>query len=133
MLVPAFVVIAAACGGNVFDLEVGQCFDDPNSFDEVSDVPIVECVEPHDNEIYEVFDLPDGDYPGIDSVEETSQQACLASFEVFVGSDYATSALDIGYLYPTSETWRSGDREVVCMVYDLSGSKLTSTVRGSGL
>lgn len=133
LLAPIFALIASACTGNVFSLEVGQCFDDPSSFDEVTDVPIVECQGPHDNEIYEVFDLPDGDYPGIDNVESTSESACLAAFEPFVGRDYASSALDIGYLYPTPDTWRNGDREVICMVYNLSGDKLLSPASGSGL
>ena len=56
----AFVlgVAATACGddgGNVFSLEAGDCFDlDGATGEEVSDVPIVECSEPHDAEVFYV-------------------------------------------------------------------------------
>lgn len=132
LFIIVLALVASACSGNVFDLEVGQCFDDPPSFDEVANVDIVECSEPHDNEIYLAFDLADGSYPGEVSVEETAVQSCLAGFEPFVGQAYETSTLDIGYLFPTSETWQQGDREIVCLVYDLSGTPLTGTVEGSG-
>lgn len=132
LMVPIFALAVSACsGGNVFSLEAGQCFDDPDNFEEVSNVPIVECSEPHHNEVYDVFELPDGAYPGIISVEMTAEDACLAGFEPFVGLDYASSQWDIGYLYPTPDTWENGDREVVCMVYDLSGQRTSGTAGGS--
>ncbi len=129
----AFALAAAACSGNVFDLEVGQCFNDPDSFEEVANVDIVECAEPHDNEVFELFDIPDGDFPGDVAVGETAVEGCLAAFDPYVGRDYASSAYDIRYLVPTSDTWSSGDREVVCILYDLNGAALTGSVRGSGL
>lgn len=129
----AFAVIAVACGGNVFELEVGQCFDDPDSFDEVANVEIVECAEPHDNEVYELFDLPDGDYPGDTTIEDNAVDGCLAAFDVYVGRDYASSSLDMRFLVPTPDTWGSGDREVVCVLYDLNGAQLTGSVQGTGI
>lgn len=131
-LLLALALLAAACSGNVFDLEVGQCFNDPDSFDEVANVDIVDCEEPHDNEVYHLFDLADGSYPGLDAVESDAVDGCLAAFEPFVGRDYQTSELDIRYLYPTPDTWDDGDREIVCALFDLSGAQMTGTERNSG-
>ena len=56
------LAVAMACTGNVFSLEVGDCFNDPDSgFEEVTDVEIVECSENHDNEVYALSDYPAGD------------------------------------------------------------------------
>ncbi|HSF84469.1 MAG TPA: septum formation family protein [Acidimicrobiia bacterium] len=130
-LLLALGLITAACSANVFDLEVGQCFNDPDSFDEVANVDIVECSEPHDNEVYHVFDLADGEYPGLSSVETEAEDGCLGAFDSFVGMDYQSSALDIRYLYPTPDTWDNGDREIVCALFDLSGDPMTGTAEGS--
>jgi hypothetical protein len=52
VLVVAMLVLSA-CSAEVLTLAVGTCFDDPDEFDLVdsSDVPIVECDVPHDNEV----------------------------------------------------------------------------------
>ncbi len=129
----ALALVATACSGNVFDLEVGQCFDNPNTFDEVANVDIVDCAEPHDNEVYHLFDLADGAFPGDASAGDSAIEGCLATFDGYVGADYAESILDIRYLVPTSDTWSNGDREVVCILYHLNDDKLTGSMRGSGV
>ena len=130
-------VVAAGCGddeGNVFSLEEGQCFDDPQATGEISDVPIVECDEPHDNEVFFTFDLPDGDYPGDIAVQEQASEGCLGAFEGYVGLDYATSELDILFLSPTSDSWdQADDREVVCFLYRVDQEKMTGSMQGSGI
>lgn len=130
-LLLALAIVVAACSGNVFDLEVGQCFNDPDSFDEVANVDIVDCEEPHDNEVYHLFDLADGDYPGTTAVEGEAIDGCLEAFEPFIGREYATSQFEVRYLYPTPETWDDGDREIVCAVFDLSGNQVTGSAEGT--
>lgn len=134
--VVALLVLAlatTACSNNVFDLEVGQCFNDPDSFDEVANVEIVDCTEPHDNEVFHLFDIADGSFPGDTGVSESAVEGCLAQFDGYVGLDYASSVLDIRYLVPTSETWSDGDREVVCILYHLNNEKLTGSMQGSAV
>ena len=133
MLVLTVALIATACSGNVFDLEVGQCFDDPDDFGEVANVDIVDCEEPHDNEVYHLFDIPDGDYPGASAVDSEAVDGCLAAFDAYVGTEYLDSRLEIRYLYPSSDTWGQGDREVVCSLYDFEDKQLTGSMRGSGI
>ncbi|MBN4047572.1 septum formation family protein [Acidimicrobiaceae bacterium AH-315-P05] len=126
--------ISAACSsGNVFAIEVGQCFNDPDNFEEVSDVEMVDCSDPHDNEAYHVYDMTQDDFPGDAAVQDLAQIECVARFDAYVGSDYATSSLDIGAFFPTNETWDQNDREVICFLYDLDFSKLTGLSEGSSL
>lgn len=132
-IVAVVALVVAACSSNVFELEVGDCFDDPDNFIEVSDVEIVECEEPHDNEVYALFVIPDGDYPGEDALETRSINDCLDAFQPYVGRDFASSSLDASYLFPSSESWAVGDREVACFTFDFGGAKLNRSVAGSGL
>jgi hypothetical protein len=130
-------VLLAACSGNVFDLAVGDCFDDGDmavaGVEEVGDVPMVECSEPHDNEVYAVVTV-DGDvFPGEEAIQSTADDMCLEAFDGFVGLDYQTSTLDFGWLVPTADTWAAGDRVVACFVYRMDYEKVTGTLQGTGI
>lgn len=118
---------------SVFTLELGQCFDDQVIEGEVQEVPIVPCDQPHDNEVYAIFDLEgSGAYPGDDVVQQQAGEGCLAEFEPFVGLDYQSSVLDASFLSPTAQGWvELGDREVVCYVFRLDLQKVTGTLRGT--
>ena len=134
LVLAALALVVGACGaGNVFSLEVGQCFDNPDATDEVSDVPIVECSTAHDNEVYYLFDLPDGDYPGLSAVQLAADDGCFAQFEPYVGQTYAESALGYWALYPTEGSWDQNDREIVCVLSDYEDGQLTGSMRGSGV
>lgn len=119
---------------SVFSLREGDCFDDPGpGLTETSGVPVVPCSQPHDNEIYRVFNLDSGAFPGSDEVEEAANNGCLAAFASFVGEPYETSELDFFALFPTRESWTElGDRAVLCSVYELDLSKLVGTARNAG-
>lgn len=128
----------AGCGllggeGNVFELAVGDCFDNAEGSDaEVSDVPIVDCAEPHDNEVFHSFEAAEGDFPGDDALVEQAEAECLPAFAEYVGAEYADSTLDIFPITPTSGSWENGDREVICALYDVDLEKLEGSMQGSG-
>lgn len=118
---------------SVFDLAAGICFDDGTVFDEdeVEQVPVVDCAAPHDNEIYAAFDLPDGEFPGSDEVDELGNEGCLDRFPAFVGIDYASSRYVVSTIYPTASSWEDGDREIICFLYDIDFAKLTGSAEGT--
>lgn len=120
--------------GNVFSLRAGQCFDDPEvEVEEVTNVTIVDCGSPHDNEIYAVFDAPGSDYPGSKDLTALANAGCLARFTSFVGVAFDISDLHATFLAPTEESWSSrDDREVICYLFDGDGAKLEGTMRGVG-
>lgn len=127
----AACMVTAACASSVLTLDTGTCFDDPESFEEVTDVPVVDCSESHDNEVIGSFDLPAGEYPGDPAVASGAEEGCLARFEPYVGTDYPSSAYDLGWFTPTSDSWDAGDREVICFVYDVTLAKIIGSVAGS--
>lgn len=129
--------LVACSDGNVFSLAVGTCFDDIDAFYEeggggVEDVPIVECDEPHDNEVFALFDIAGDAFPGTSAVGTEAETGCVDRFEDYVGIDYASSRFVASWLTPTSQSWDAGDREVVCFLYDIDLAELEGSARDSG-
>ncbi len=107
----------AAVGTDPFELRVGDCIDDDVAAGEVLQVPVVDCDSEHTAEAYHSERLPDGDYPGPESVKSTAVETCLGSFEEFAGIDYDDSQrLDFAWYSPTEGSWSRGDREVLCLI-----------------
>lgn len=134
MTILALSLVVAACGGDksVFDLAVGDCFDDdPDAGDAVSSVATVDCGKPHDNEIYFEYSMTDAAFPGREATTQSAAERCIAEFEGFVGLSYPESDLDIFPITPTLESWGEGDRVVFCALYALDLSKLTGSMRGA--
>ena len=127
----ALVVSACGGGGNVFTIEVGACFDDTEE-SQVSSVPEVDCAEPHDNEVFAVFDYTDADtFPGNEALDAAATDLCIAQFQDYVGAAYLDSTLEVFPIIPTQASWDDGDREVICALYNDDFSKLTGSMRGS--
>ncbi len=115
---------------SVFDLRTGDCFDEPAG-NQVSHLMVMPCAEPHDNETFAIFELDDGDYPGVGAVDGIAEEECLAAFADFVGIEYADSELAVSTFTPTADSWKDGDRDVVCFLQDLAGGKLTGSMAGA--
>lgn len=94
----------------------------------------VSCTSPHDNEIVGSAQHPDASaYPGQAALETFAATPCIAAFNAYVGGDFQTSSLAMLPIVPTESTWARGDRAITCVVLSHDGTKLTSSVRGSGL
>jgi hypothetical protein len=127
-------LFAASCSseGNVFALAVGDCFG--GTVDgEVSDVPVVDCDEPHESQVFGLLDVPGDSLPiGTESYE----QGCLDLFESAIGTPFDTSVVYLSMLYPTQASWDQGDREVVCYGFEIDDAgdpiKVTGTILNSG-
>lgn len=121
---------------DVFSLAVGDCLNDLDANGEVSAVPKVDCVEPHDSEVYLSVLMDDGDFPGAEAITTASEDGCLRAFDAFVGAPYETSLVDYNSYQPTEATWAAGDREILCIVmeYDVDGNpvKTVGSLAGTG-
>lgn len=129
------VLVGASCSddGNVFNLEVGSCFQEPGNSFEVADVETVDCEDPHFAEVYHTEDIDGDDFPGNASVATSRDEICSSSFEDFTGVAFEIEAnFDIYSLVPTEESWESGDREVACSITKLGGGQLTGSAEGEG-
>lgn len=124
---------------DAFSLRMGDCFDNTRSLagdgaGEVSSLPGVPCSQPHDNEVYAVFNVDYDSFPGDDQMGEMAFDACMQRFEGFVGIDYDSSSLDIATLYPSKDSWSmQKDREVVCALYDMNGNKVTGSAKDTAI
>ena len=133
------IVVLAACEGNVFSLKVGDCYNgavmNTEEHIEVADVGLVSCDDPHKNEVYAVFELPDSSWKGEDYVFEQASIGCGARFEAFVGIEYELSTLWIDIIYPLEDGWKEKDhRQVTCSVTESSGEsamKVSGSAKGS--
>jgi hypothetical protein len=128
-------LLVSACTGNVFELSVGDCYLAPDDPDEITDVEVVDCDEPHDHEVFHAFELPDGEFPDDEAMVAAIEQECTGeAFTSYVGSEYASSEIFLSPLTPSEETWDTGDREVVCtgVLEPGSGEQLTGSFEASG-
>ena len=118
---------------NAGELKVGDCFDEPSTATEVSDVQHHPCEEPHTAEVIFVGDMS-GDnnaYPSSDAVFEYVSVNCIPSFTTYTGQGLDGATLDVGYFHPTSEGWGKGDRGVICYAINLDGSPMTGSLKAA--
>lgn len=116
-------------GGNiaVSSLRPGDCVNGLETGQIGLTVPAVPCSEPHEAEVYSVFDVTQGGaWPGEDPVIQEAEDRCLRELEDNFPDEYADNQVDIFYLHPSEATWRAGDREVICLTYYLDGRRTGS-------
>jgi hypothetical protein len=117
-----------------FRIRLGDCIGGAMT-DIVESVEGIPCDQPHEEEVYHAFNLPDGDgsYPGDTTVDELAGTGCYEAFGSFVGIAYEEStAYAFGWLQPTRESWSNlGDREVLCLVGNVDGSLKTGSAGGT--
>lgn len=135
ILIALLAMLASACAGSVFSLSVGECFDNPGDSGvsgEITTVPMRDCSEPHDNEVYASIIMQNDDFPGEEAASQIAEQGCLDRFEDFVGFDYQTSDFGFSSLTPTRESWAQDDREILCVISNYDGTQKTGTARNAG-
>ena len=117
---------------SVFDLDVGDCFSVES--DELTSVVVVDCEEPHEYEAFAVLDHEAGEadpFPGDELMLEYGNTECQAPFQAYVGVEYETSIWFITSVFPSEETWATGDREIVCTLNQQDADSEPIAVTGS--
>lgn len=123
--------IDTATDVDVLDVKLGDCLFTPTGDDgNVSSLSVVPCDVPHEDEVYHVFTMEDGAFPGAD-MDNVLWSVCTAEFERFVDIDWSESELEWWPLVPTAQSWAVGDRDVLCLVYELSGDLITGSLAGA--
>ena len=122
VLVPVLgAALVVAIVGNlgtktVTALKPGDCVTSLEVSDNVTNLPVTDCAQAHEGEVYFVFDLPKGDYPGDDKVQKQSEDRCAKEINTYAGAG-ADEKFDIFYLRPSPDDW-SRDRGVTCIATD---------------
>lgn len=108
---------------SVATLQEGDCIQDPGLVEVIENVEAVGCNEPHEVEVFAVIELnqPDGArFPGNDAVYESGMDRCLPEFAGYVGTSYETSVYWVDAWTPIEDGWDRGDREVLCVIYEVT-------------
>lgn len=133
LLVTAMLAGCTLLPGSVTSLAVGDCFDEPGTEGEVSEVQHQPCDQPHDAEVIFVVThpAPAGEsYPVVSGFEDFIREQCVPAFATFTGRDYDTDTeLEMGYFHPTLSGWGEGDRGFTCYVTRIDGAKSSQSYR----
>ena len=116
-------------------MRVGQCIllPEDKSATTATTIDKTSCTREHDAEVFALASAPDGDFPGAEALNRQAETECISAFDAYVGSDYLTSTLDATWMIPTKDSWAQKDRTIVCLARPLDHSKLTQSVKESGL
>jgi DNA-binding SARP family transcriptional activator len=122
-------------------VEVGDCLNLPAasdrrpgsvSTDETAlSVWLLPCEQPHEREVFHLFELPVGPYPGEAQVQAFAREQCTVRFEEYVGVAPERSGLHFVYVWPSRATWGTGIRMGGCALFDAVGRDLTGSMVGT--
>jgi hypothetical protein len=98
-------------------LKTGDCF---KGWTEKGTTMItrVDCRSPHEEEVTGKFNLSGSRYPGDNVVDKAGDARCKKYFTRYVGIDWDSSAYNYDYTTPDFDSWRYGDRLVICVADD---------------
>ncbi|WP_436773825.1 septum formation family protein [Yinghuangia sp. YIM S09857] len=111
-------------GGTVEDvpLRTGECI---NVNSVTGGIDKVSCTTPHDMEVLKNFDLTGSTYPTKAELQNQVATACESAYERTVSDEPNPDKYTLQYSYPVEASWDDGDREVTCLVQDVSKAKIT--------
>jgi Septum formation len=116
------------------DMEVGECYVGQN----VGDVEIVECDQPHHGELFAVVGTEglEEEYIGEDALRTDRGNVCiveLATSYYGAGPDVAAAnGLEIKPFVPTEADWNDGTRDTYCVATAASGDTTQGSIEGEG-
>lgn len=108
-------------------LEVGDCFS-RGAEEEVTEVRLVACEEPHTDEVYTVLVLknpPGARYPA--NLDDQAEDGCYRAFVTFTGRAPEETPYGYDWYVPTADQWRQGARRIPCVVTDPEGKPITGS------
>jgi hypothetical protein len=107
-------------------LDAGDCINDLKEAKSILSLPTVPCSEPHDGEVFVVFDLAGSGFPGDEQVALQAEQGCVDRVETHAPKVADDENLEVFFLHPTRQSWRLGDHAVTCIAMDSTGKRTGS-------
>lgn len=94
----------------------------------IESAEVVSCRGGHDLEVFASFSLADrefpntepGAYPGQQRVVDAADQGCT---DQLTALGEGSAGYGVVVVWPTAQSWASGDREVVCAAYRSDGTR----------
>jgi hypothetical protein len=110
------------------ELRPGDCVREVSESKSIYDVPAVPCSQRHQGEVFAVFTLPAGNWPGEQAVVKKAEDGCSSRLAGYSKRAAKDENLQVFFIYPAdTASWRR-DRSVTCLVTDRDG-KLTGSLR----
>lgn len=102
-------------------LRVGDCLNDIEESALITSLPAVPCAEPHEAEVFGVFDLAEGNYPTEDDLVAQADAGCADRMARYSPDAMNDPSIGFLYIYPLEQAWPD-DREVVCLATSSEGT-----------
>ena len=117
----------------VFDWAPGTCFNAGVLATSSTDVPTIDCRQPHDAEIIDkAASSVTGGYDAA-AIRAAAQRHCDQALVQYVGVNWIDLKLVALFLYPDQEAWNNNRRDVLCYAHTADGQPtLTTSVKGKG-
>jgi hypothetical protein len=113
---------------SVTELKAGDCFNGLTENGTVIRVNAVPCAEPHDAEVFAVFELAGTEFPGDDKVFEDAEKGCNDRLPDYSNRAVEDASIELYVFHPTRQSWARGDHEVTCIVGSPS-QKITGSLK----
>lgn len=110
-------------------LEAGDCFDKPPD-DAVAEIVLLDCEQPHTDEVYTVLTLRGSRYPA--NIDDQAEDGCYNAFVTFLGTDPEDTPFAYDWYSPTAAEWGQGARRVPCVIIDPDNRPLTGSAADAG-
>jgi hypothetical protein len=97
------------------ELRPGDCINGLKESVRITSVDAVPCASPHQAEVYGVFTLAAGPWPGDAEATRLSEDGCTERLESYAPAAVDDDSISVFFLYPnTAMAWRQ-DRSVICV------------------
>lgn len=96
------------------DAKVGDCLAEIPDGGRVLFIDVVGCEEPHKGEVFALFTMPAGDFPGQAAIDGY-QDRCAPALPGYSTEAAEDPEVGLFVLYPTEDSWEDGDRAVTCI------------------
>ena len=109
------------------NVKVGDCWSDLPSGNRVSRVNTTSCDRPHRGEVVGVLTMPDGSFPA-QTVFQDYKQKCRDALASYASTAADDSTVDLAVMPPSEDSWKQGDRDMVCIA--TFSSQRTGSIKG---
>ena len=110
-------------------LQTGDCVNDLKDTTSLLSLPAVPCTQAHEGEVFAVFDLPAGPYPGADAVDRQATSQCSDRITAYSPTAGTDGTYNLFLVYPREQDWAGGDREIACVAVSGVGTT-TGSIKG---
>jgi hypothetical protein len=117
---------------SVFDLRVGDCFQNPSGNQPslgITQVTAVSCASPHNAQVTAQLPVTGSAYPGMVAFRSQGESGCKASLTAVVDQSKLTDTMNLIWIYPQAQAWTDGHRTISCLIVDSSADLTTSLLK----